>query len=93
MFLDQDGTPFQSGHERMETRDTEDLAIVALCQREEVFELRPVHSSLIPRARMRVISLVDASLAWKDNRRRKDDIQKLIMDKLLLRINSIPTAR
>lgn len=62
MFLGEDGTPFQSREEEIEARDEEGLAILTFCQREEIFALHAVHHSSIPRSKMRVIVMVDASL-------------------------------
>lgn len=63
MVLGEEGTRFRSWDERMETLDTEELAILTLYQREETSALYPVHRGPIPRAGMKVIDLVDRGLA------------------------------
>lgn len=63
MFLGEDGMPFRSGDERIETPSMEDLAIPVPYQGGEIYALRPADRNLVPYTTIRVIGLVDANLA------------------------------
>lgn len=60
----------------METRDTEDLAVLDICQREKTLVLRPVHRNPAPRVRTR-IGLAEEKNAGTGYRYRKSEMHRV----------------